>query len=158
MTKYRQVDIQDQQQPAGSKRRAAEQNIAKRLHCSLQQGNISRPARALEGGVLAVPTTDVIAQLAALNPTAPKPQARANTVVPLQISRASLQKVIGSLPKALLRGPSGWTCEHIQAVAPGNAQGMDAVLALVSSMLAGELPDWPELRACRLVPLDKWAR
>jgi hypothetical protein len=94
-------------------------------------------------------------QLAALHPTAPMPEARATTVVPLQISRASLRTVIASLPKGSAPGPSGWTFEHIQAVAQGSAQGMDAVLALVNSMLAGELPDWPDLKSSRLVPLDK---
>jgi hypothetical protein len=34
----------DHQQPSVNRRRAAERSIAKRLHCHLQQSNISRAA------------------------------------------------------------------------------------------------------------------
>ena len=47
------------------------------------------------------------------------------------------------------------TFTHIQAVAQDSEQGMDSVLLFVNSLLAGDMPDWPALKACRLVPLAK---
>jgi hypothetical protein len=98
-----------------------------------------------------------MAQLAALHPTVPTPTLRSSTVVPLQISRSSLQKALGTLPHGSAPGPSGWTFERIHAVAQESAQGMDALLAFVSALLADELPDWPDLRTSRLVPLENSA-
>ena len=71
--------------------------------------------------------------------------------VAVQITRAQLKKVIKRLPKGSAPGPSGWTYEHIQAVAQGTETGMDAVLAI----LAGDLPEWEWFTASRLVPLVK---
>jgi hypothetical protein len=153
--KYLQGEVPDLQHTSASQRNTAAWSMSKRLHRSLQLSNISRAARMLEGGSLAAPTAGVMAQLAALHPQAPMPSAHTTTVVPLQISRASIRKVISSLPKGSAPGPSGWTFEHIQAVAQGSAAGMDAVLSFVNVLLAGDLPDWPDLRACRLVPLEK---
>ena len=73
--------------------------------------------------------------------------------VAVQITRAQLKKVIKRLPKGSAPGPGGCTFEHIQAVAQGTEAGMDAVLALVNAILAGDLPEWEWFTASRLVPL-----
>ena len=75
--------------------------------------------------------------------------------MPLQVDKATLKVVLSKSPKGSAPGPSGWTFEHIQAVAQGSEQGMDAVLDFVNSLLAGDMPDWPALKACRLIPLHK---
>jgi hypothetical protein len=62
---------------------------------------------------------------------------------------------VGKLPHGLAPDLSGWTFEHIQAVAQGSAQGMDTLLGFVNALLVGELPDRSDLRASRLVPLEK---
>jgi hypothetical protein len=97
----------------------------------------------------------VMQQVADLHPAADAPSAEAPNAVPEQITRQQLMQVLKRLPTGSAPGPSGWTYEHTQAVENGAAQGMDAVLNFVNSVLAGDMPEWEELRASRLIPLRK---
>lgn len=155
--RYKKGDLNDPQPLSPAKKRAAELSIAKRVHRQLQGGNVTRAARALDAADIAEPTPEVVQQLADLHPEAEPPDLDCPETVAVQITRAQLKKVIKRLPKGSAPGPSGWTFEHIQAVAQGTEAGMDAVLALVNAILAGDLPEWEWFTASRLVPLVKKA-
>jgi len=138
------------------KLRAAEQRIAKQVHRQLENGNITRAARALEAAEVADPTPAVMEKLAQLHPEAePPPDFDHPKTIPVQIDRKLVKKVLKRAPKGSAPGPSGWTMEHIYAVAFGSEAGMEAVVQFINSGLAGDLPEWEELRASRLVPLLK---
>jgi hypothetical protein len=101
-----------------------------------------------------------MAQLAALHPHAPMPAAP-TTVVPLQISRASLRKVISSLPQGSAPGPRGWTFEHIQAVTQDSAAGMAvssvrvATGAAIDTMLC-LVKSYKALALCATILFNHW--
>ena len=136
--------------------RAAEQRIAKQVHRQLQKGNITRAARALEVAEVAEPTHDVMDKLAELHPEAEPPSDfDYPDTIPTQIDRKLVKQVLKRAPKGSAPGPSGWTMEHIQAVAFGSEDGMEAVVAFINAGLTGDMPEWEELRASRLVPLRK---
>jgi hypothetical protein len=137
------------------KRRAAEQDIANRVHKQLQKGNVTRAARALEAAEVAKPTPEVIQKLSELHPAAAAASIEARDTVPVQITRQQVKQVLKRLPRGSAPGPSGWTYEHIQAVTSGTEQGMDATLNFVNAVLAGDIPEWEEQRASRLIPLRK---
>jgi hypothetical protein len=142
-------------QLTAGRRRAAEQSSANRVHKRLQQGTVTRAARALEAGEVARPTPEIIQKFADLQPSSHAPCVDVPNTVPAQITRLQLKQVLKRLPTGSAPGPSGWTYEHIQVVANVTQQGLDAVLSLVNSVLAGHMPEWEELRACRLIPLRK---
>jgi hypothetical protein len=153
--RYRQGEQRDLQPVPAAKRRAAENQIARNVHKQLQRGNITRATRALEPAEVAQPTAEVMQQLAELHPASPEPELEAPETVPSQVSRAQLKQTIRRLPKGSAPGPSGWTFEHIQAVAFGSEEGLDAVHTFVNALLEGKLPDWQEFRASRLIALQK---
>jgi hypothetical protein len=93
---------------------------------------------------------------AQLHPHAEPPAALDYTEkIPLQIHRKLLKQVLKQAPKGSAPGPSGWTLEDIQAVAFGSEQFMEAVFAFINVDVAGDMPEWNELRASRLIPLLK---
>ena len=139
----------------GAWRRRLEKGIAQRVHQNLTRGNVSRAAKAFEASAVAEPTEQVLTQLEALHPDADPPTVPPPPDVPPQCSRQQLKKILKTLPRGSAPGPSGWTFEHIQAVAQGTQEGMDAVLDLVNAVLSGSLPAWEALRASRLIPLRK---
>jgi hypothetical protein len=104
---------------------------------------------------VAKPTLEIIQKLADLHPTSYAPCVDVPNTVPAQITRPQLKQVLKRLPTGSAPGPSGWTYEHIRAVANVTQQGLDAVLSFVNSVLAGDMPEWEKLRACRLIPLRK---
>ena len=104
---------------------------------------------------MAQATPEVLQKLAELHPDAEPPQVDHPNTVPIQVTRAQLKQVIKRLPKGSAPGPSGWTFEHIQAVATGSAEGMDAILAFVNTCLQGDAPDCDQFRASRLIALFK---
>ena len=139
----------------GAWRRRLEKGIAQRVHQNLTRGNVSRAAKAFEASAVAEPTEQVLTQLEVLHPDADPPTVPPPPDVPPQCSRQQLKKILKTLPRGSAPGPSGWTFEHIQAVAQGTQEGMDAVLDLVNAVLSGPLPAWEALRASRLKPLRK---
>jgi hypothetical protein len=136
-----------------AKQRATEQQIAKQVHKQLMKGNISRATRALDAAEMAPASPEVLENLAKLHPEAEPPKADHANTVPVQIATEDLRKVIKRLPQGSAPGPSGWTFAHVQAVAQGTQEGMDAVLAFVNTALRGDAPDCPEFRASRLLAL-----
>jgi hypothetical protein len=68
---------------------------------------------------------------------------------------SNCRRLYSAFPAGSAPGPSGWTFEHIQAVAQGSSQGMDPVLDLANAILSGSLTAWQALRASRLIPLCK---
>ena len=139
----------------GAWRRRLEKGIAQHVHQKLTRGNVSRAAKAFEASAVAEPTEQVLTQLEVLHPDADPPTVPPPPDVPPQCSRQQLKKILKTLPRGSAPGPSGWTFEHIQAVAQGSQEGMDAVLDLVNAVLSGSLPAWEALRASRLIPLRK---
>jgi hypothetical protein len=70
---------------------------------------------------------------------------------PAWISPPQLNQIIRRLPKGSAPGPSGWTLDHIQAVAPDSEESLDAVHACVSATLKRKLRDWEQGRGSRLI-------
>ena len=137
-------------------KRAAAQQIAKRVHKHLTQGSITRASRALEAAEVAKATHEVMEKLQTLHPHATPPTVESpGPTVALQVTKEQLKQVIKRLPKGSAPGPSGWTFEYIQTVALATENGMNATHRFINSVLAGNMPDWPEFRASRLIPLTK---
>jgi hypothetical protein len=153
--RYRQGVLDESRPVPVAKRRTAEHQIAARVHKQLMKGNISRATRALDAAEVAKTTPEVMEKLAQLHPDAAPPQVDTHETVPVQITRDQLKKVIKRLPKGSAPGPSGWTFEHVQAVAQSTQEGLDAVLAFVNTALRGEAPECEEVRASRLIALFK---
>ena len=132
----------------GAWRRRLEKGIAQHVHQKLTRGNVSRAAKAFEASAVAEPTEQVLTQLEVLHPDADPPTVPPPPDVPPQCSRQQLKKILKTLPRGSAPGPSGWTFEHIQAVAQGSREGMDAVLDLVNAVLSGSLPAWEASQSC----------
>lgn len=154
--RYLQGQIPEPRPVKAAKQRSAEQQIAKQVHRQLANGNVTRAARALEVQEIAEPTDDVLDKLEVLHPAAQPPTIEAKPdCVHAQITADKLKQVITRLPKGSAPGPSGWTFEHIKTVALASEHGMNATHSFINSILAGNMPDWPDFRASRLIPLKK---
>jgi hypothetical protein len=124
----------------------------------MKNGNITRAACAMEEteAEVAELTTETTEKLRELHPEAePPPDTIIPNTIPVQVSKVKLNKIvkrvtIGSAPAA-----NAWTFETIQAVHCGSDEGADVIYQLVNAGLAGSLPDWEDIRACRLIPLLK---
>jgi hypothetical protein len=152
---YKQGVLDDPKTMPAARQRAVEQQVAKQIHKQLMRGNISRATRALDAAEVAQATPEVLAKLPELHPDAEPPAVDNHDTVPVQITRQQLRQVINRLPKRSAPGPSGWTFEHIQAVAQSTPEGMDAVLSFVNTVLRGDAPECAEFRASRLIALFK---
>ena len=154
--RYLQGQILEPRPLKEAKKRSAEQQVAKQVHKHLAKGNVSRAARALEAQEVAEATVDVVDKLETLHPAAQPPVIEGTpNNVHAQIPMEKLKQVISRLPKGSAPGPSGWTFEHIKTVAMASENGMNATHSFINSVLAGNMPDWPEFRASRLIPLKK---
>ena len=108
---------------SGKQRRKAEKSIARRDMRNLQRGSVSRASRDLVAAEALQDSAQVLEKLEALHSDAPPPTVPDATAVPVQITRQQLQEVLQHLPRGSAPGPSGWTFEHIKAVAQGTPQG-----------------------------------
>lgn len=155
--KYRAGLCPHQRPTTANQRTRAERTVAQRAMRNLQRGSVTRASRDLDAAEALQATAQVLEKLEALHPDAPPPTVPNIAAVPVQINRKQLQEVLQRLPRGSAPGPSGWTFEHIKAIAQGNPQGISAILEFVNAALAGHLPVWEALRACRLIPLRKHA-
>ena len=154
MKKLSQGVIPTPQPTTAPKIRSAEQREARRVHKQMQNGNITRAARALESTEVADPTPAVMEKLSQLHPAAgPPPDCDYPDTLPVQVNRKLVKQVLKRAPKGSAAGPSGWTIEHMQAIAFGSEAGMDAIIAFVNAGLAGILPEWEAL-SCLLYTSD----
>ena len=137
--------------------RAKKRAMARQVQKNLGLGSYTRASRSLEGNELAdVSCSDTMEKLKDLHPAADPPTFGEPPNTPhIPITAAVLKKRLKRLPKGSAAGPSGWTYEHLQAVAYGTSAGFEALLELINAILEGELEDTPELLACRLIPLVK---
>lgn len=139
-----------------AKKRAAEQKVEKGIHKQLTRGNTTRAARLLDTTEVAKPTAEVMEKLSTLHPTAVPPTVDTpEGIVPTQVTKEQLNKILKKLPKGSAPGPSGWTFEHIQTVALESERGMNATHTFLNHILTGNMQEWPEFRASRLIPLQK---
>lgn len=90
-------------------------------------------------------------KLAELSPQADPPSVGVSDAVLVHITAEVLLKVLKRLPRGSGAGLSGWTYEHIRVACACNSGMFEVTLVLVNLMVAGSLPDIPELLACRLV-------
>ncbi|MES2940453.1 MAG: reverse transcriptase domain-containing protein, partial [Pseudomonadota bacterium] len=135
-----------------------DQLLARRIQARLEDGSVTRAARALASLPLADPTSPAtIAALRAKHPDAPPPVLLDDDTPALQISAETLQHVLrdleGKTGKA--SGPTQLTYEHILAATKASAEALSATLAFVNLILGGELPRHSSLLDSSLVGLRK---
>ena len=126
---------------------------AARLQKQLERGNIKRASQCLDQAEIAEPTLETMQKLAELHPQADPPEVDVSDTTPVHITSEILAKALQRQPRGSSGGPSGWTYEHIKAACAGYAGAFDVTLELMNHIASGNLPDIPELRACRLVPI-----
>jgi hypothetical protein len=134
---------------------AAERRLAQQVHKQLKKGNITRAARAMEEAEIAENTPETTQKLTDLHPEGVPPDTNVPDTIPVQISKEKLSKTVKRLARGSAPGASAWTFEHIQAMFFGSEEGAETIHQLVNASLAGSLPDWEDIRACRLIPLLK---
>lgn len=156
LKRLKEGSLPDPEPLSATNRRATEHRIAKQVHKHMKNGNITRAARAMEEAEIAELTTETREKLRELHPDAePPPDTNIPNTIPVQVSKVKLTKIVKRLTKGSAPGPSAWTFEHIQAIHFGSHEGADAIFQLVNAGLTGSLPDWEDIRACRLIPLLK---
>ena len=153
--RLRDGEVVEQQHVPQARKKAAEHHAAKQVHAHLKSKNVSAAARVLEAAEVAPPTPEVLEKLSLLHPVSETPEIDIINTVPVQITREQLQSIIQTLPEGKAPGPSGWTYDHIKVVANSTPEGMDAVLNFVNAVLTGDMPQWDDFRASRLIPLYK---
>ena len=129
--------------------------LAARLQKQLQRGSIKRASQCLDQAEIAEPSLETMLKLAELHPQAHPPEVDVSNTVPVHITAEIFAKVLQRQPRGSSGGPSGWTYEHIKAACAGYAGAFDVTLELMNHIVSGNLPDIPELRARRLVPIQK---
>ena len=70
------------------------------------------------------------------------------------ITAEILVKALQHLPRGSSAGASAWTYEHVKAACAGPGM-FEAILQFMNNIVAGNLPDVSDLRACRLLPLKE---
>jgi hypothetical protein len=72
----------------------------------------------------------------------------------LEVRMTHLQSVLRNLQKGKAGGPSGWTYEHVRAVADSGPT-LSSLLQLINAIFSGRLPHLPALLDGRLIPIEK---
>ena len=78
-------------------------------------GSVTRATKCLEVLPLAQREAVTVAALRAVHSSAPPRKALTPTTAALHVSLEVFPEVLHQLPKGAAAGPSGWTCEHVQA-------------------------------------------
>ncbi len=149
------TDAAVQEGPPGGERRHAARTAAARIHRQLTFANVSAAAAVLRAQPLADPTAENLAILRGLHPQAPPPTIPEVQAAAIQVTDDDLLKVIFKLKRGKGTGPSGWTYEHIRAMATGTDSARPELLSFVNLVLAGRVPPVGELLQCKLIGAHK---
>jgi hypothetical protein len=63
-----------------------------------------------------------------------------------------------AIPKGKSGGPSGWTYEHVRAAADTSVAALEAILQLVNTTIAGQLPHLDSFLDSSLIRVEKHNR